>query len=72
MRADRPNAPCMKCEDRWCYDGITCHSCCDKYKEYREHLYDAYAERKYNLEVNDYIAERGNKIRRRLNLQKRR
>lgn len=66
MRAERPSAPCMKCEDRWSYDGVTCHSCCEKYKDYREHLYDVYKERKFNLDVADYEAARRNKINRRL------
>lgn len=71
MRAERPNAPCMKCEERWAYDGLTCHSSCEKYGEYRAHLYDVYAERKFNLDVADYEATRRNKIARRLHLNKR-
>jgi hypothetical protein len=71
MRADRPNAPCMKCNDRWVKDGKTCHSSCEKYTEYREHLYDVYEGRKFNWEVSSYEAQRTIKINRRLHLNKR-
>lgn len=67
----RKNAPCKGCTDRWVQDGKSCHAECEKYKEYRDTLYEIYDERKRNRDVSEYVSYRCTKINKRINFKRR-
>lgn len=59
--------PCMGCETRFQF----CHSSCPKYIEYRKKVKAAAAERKKDVLIGDFFADRARAAKRARNLPRR-